>query len=69
MADLWSTTAPRGVGAGHVDDRGHGFGTCATREGDRARAVRVVASMSVSAEECALLLDQLGLDPSEGVVS
>lgn len=34
---------------------------------ERRRAVRTVASMSVSAEECAVLLAMLGLDAQEDV--
>jgi hypothetical protein len=56
-----------GVGSGHVDDRGYGYGTCTTTAAVRARAVRAVASMSDSAEECAELLAALGLDAQEGV--
>ncbi|GAB3574999.1 hypothetical protein GCM10027445_36730 [Amycolatopsis endophytica] len=33
----------------------------------RRRAVRAVASASRSAEDCALLLEALGLKPSEGI--
>ncbi|MDQ0380727.1 hypothetical protein [Amycolatopsis thermophila] len=33
----------------------------------RRRAVRAVASAARSAEDCALLLDALGLKPGEGV--
>lgn len=44
MADLWSTIAPRGVGAGHVDDRGYGSGAAAELTAVyRRRAVRFVA--------------------------
>lgn len=67
-ADMWSTASPRGVGAGHVDDRGYGVGAAAKGTAvDRRRAVRAVASMSDSAEECAEILAALGLQPSEGV--
>lgn len=68
MTDLWSTASPRGVGAGHVDDRGHGIGAATgNRADERHRAVRAVASMSDSAEECAEFLAALGLQASEGV--
>lgn len=57
----------RGVGSGHVDDRGYGYGTCRSGVSERARAVRAVAAMSGSAAECAVLLAMLGLSPQEGV--
>jgi hypothetical protein len=34
-------------------------------QGQRARAVRVVASASANADECREVLDMLGLDPRE----
>ncbi len=33
----------------------------------RARAIHAVASAAVDAEECAMLLDMLGLRPQEGL--
>ncbi|GAA3840356.1 MULTISPECIES: hypothetical protein [Amycolatopsis] len=33
----------------------------------RRRAVRAVASAAANAEDCALLLDALGLKPAEGI--
>jgi hypothetical protein len=60
----------RGVGAGHVDDRGYRYGAFAGNpEADRRRAVRQVASRSKNADECAWLLAMLGLAASEGQVS
>lgn len=60
----------RGVGAGHVDDRGYRYGAHAGNPAsDRVRAVRQVASRAKNAEECAQLLEMLGLQPSEGRVS
>ena len=35
----------------------------------RRRAVRAIASAATDAEDCALLLDALGLRPSEGMAS
>jgi hypothetical protein len=35
----------------------------------RRRAVRAVASAATDADDCALLLDALGLRPSEGLAS
>lgn len=70
MADLWNTNSARGVGAGHVDDRGYGVGAAATITAQtRCRAVRQVAMLSRDAGECARVLDQLGLAPAEGVSS
>lgn len=70
-ARMWSTKARRvGVGASDVEDRGYGVGAAAALEAsERRRAVRAVASMSTDAEDCARLLAQLGLEPSEGVSS
>lgn len=34
---------------------------------ERRRAVRAVASAAMNADDCALLLDALGLKPAEGV--
>jgi hypothetical protein len=36
-------------------------------QGQRARAVRVVASAAANADECREVLDMLGLDPRETV--
>lgn len=53
--------------AGQVHDAGHTVGAAAGNPvADRARAVRMVASHSVNAEECAELLAALGLVPTEG---
>lgn len=57
-----------GLKASQMDDGALTAGAHRGSSGsDRAKAVRAVASMSSSAEECVLLLDQVGLDPSEGV--
>ena len=67
MAELWSSTASRGVGAGHVDDRGHGVGASSGNSAvDRRRAVRFVAGAARDAGDAALLLAALGLDPAQG---
>ena len=67
MADLWPTTATRGVGAGHVDDRGYGSGAAARLAVEqRRRAVRFVAGSARDAGDAALLLSILGLDALEG---
>ncbi|WAL63136.1 hypothetical protein ORV05_19065 [Amycolatopsis cynarae] len=36
---------------------------------ERRRAVRAVASSAMNADDCALLLDALGLRPAEGVTT
>lgn len=65
---MWSTASPRGVGAGHVDDRGRGSGAAAgNTAAERRRAVRAVAAVAVNADECAELLAMLGLDAQDGV--
>lgn len=67
---MWSTEARRGVGSGHVDDRGHGVGAATDLSMEqRRRAVRAVAALCRDAADCARLLDQLGLDAQEGVGS
>ncbi|HJQ46844.1 MAG TPA: hypothetical protein VJ870_11060 [Amycolatopsis sp.] len=42
--------------------------TAAVRD-QRRRAVRAVASAAADADDCALLLDALGLKPAEGVTT
>ncbi len=70
MADLWSTTSPRGVGRAHVDDRGYRFGAHAGNPAsERLRAARVVASRAYDADECAALLAMLGLSVQDGLSS
>lgn len=70
MTDLWNTAGKRGVGAGHVDDRGYGVGAATRIEVEkRRRAVRAVAAGAVDAVDCARLLDMLGLDAQESVAS
>lgn len=55
-------------GAGQVHDAGQTVGAAAGNPAfDRARAVRTVAAMSGSAEECADLLAMLGLSAQDGV--
>lgn len=57
----------RGVGAGHVDDRGYGVG--AGRKGsavERCRAVRQLAMLATDAADAAELLAALGLTAVEG---
>lgn len=67
MADLWKTTSRRGVGAGHVDDRAYGVGAAAALTAAyRRNAVRFVAGSARDAEDPALLLSILGLEPVEG---
>jgi len=67
MVDLWQTSGPRGVGAGHVDDRGYVVGAGAKGSvSERRRAARFVASSARDAGDAALLLEALGLAPAEG---
>lgn len=67
MAGLWKTAGPRGVGAGHVDDRGHGVGAGAKGSVvERRRAARFVAGSARDAGDAALLLAALGLEAVEG---
>lgn len=67
MADLWSTIAPRGVAAGHVDDRGYGSGAASVLTAVyRRRAVRFVAGSARDAGDAALILEALGLKAVEG---
>lgn len=67
MADIWSTVAPRGVGAGHVDDRGYGSGAAAALTVEyRRKAVRFVAGSARDAGDAALILEALGLTALEG---
>jgi hypothetical protein len=68
VADLWKTTSPRGLGAGHVDDRGHGVGAGAKGSAtERRRAARYVAGVvSAGRRDAALLLSMLGLEAVEG---
>jgi hypothetical protein len=58
----------RGVGAGHVDDRGYGSGAAAGNTAvDRGRAVRAVAHHARDAAEAEVFLSMLGLTAGEGV--
>jgi hypothetical protein len=67
VADLWKTTSPRGLGAGHVDDRGHGVGAGAKGSAvERRRAARYVLGSARDAGDAALLLAALGLKAIEG---
>jgi len=67
MVDLWQTTSPRRVGAGHVDDRGYVVGAGAKGSvSERRRAARFVASSARDAGDAALLLEALGLEAVEG---
>jgi hypothetical protein len=67
MADLWKTTSPRGLGAGHVDDRGYGSGAAAKLTAEyRRRATRFVLGSARDAGDAALLLEALGLAAVEG---
>lgn len=66
MTDLWKTTGRRGVGAGHVDDRGYGSGAAAALAVEqRRRAARFVLGSARDAGDAALLLQALGLDLEE----
>lgn len=57
-----------GLSAAHVDDEGHCAGSHWGNEApERSRAARMVASLSVDAEECSRVLDMLGLNPAEGL--
>jgi hypothetical protein len=68
MADLWKTVGRRGVGAGHVDDRGYGNGAAAgNTPQDRRRAVRAVAHHAHNASEAVLFLSMLDLTAGEGI--
>ena len=70
MSDIHSIPVRRGSRAGDLDDRGYGVGAATGNAAtERCRAVRQVASMSRDADDCAALLDQLGLSPVEGVSS
>lgn len=53
-------------GAAHIHDGGHCH-RVSYEEGQRARAVRWVASHARDAQDAAQLLDALGLSGSEGV--
>ena len=60
----------RGVGAGHVDDRGYGTGAAAGNTVvERRLAVRAVAAAAWDAEDAARLLELLGLDAAEGKIN
>lgn len=55
-------------GVGQVDDAALTAGSYRGNERpERYRAVRMVASMSQDADECRQRLEQLGLDPAEGL--
>jgi hypothetical protein len=57
-------------GAGQVHDAGQTVGAAAGNPaGERARAARTVAAMSVDAVEAARLLAMLGLSAQDGVSS
>jgi len=57
----------RGVGAGHVDDRGYGNGAGVKGSVvERRRAARYVASSARDAGDAAKLLQALGLTVDEG---
>lgn len=67
MADIHSIPVRRGSRAGDLDDRGYGVGaSTGNGGGERRLAVRQVASMSRDADDCARLLEVLGLQASEG---
>lgn len=54
-------------GVGMVEDAGYTAGSHRGNDaGDRRKAVRAVASMAVDAPDCALLLEALGLEATEG---
>lgn len=58
----------RGVGAGHVDDRGYGTGAGAgNTQAVRSAAVRSVASLAQDAGDCEQILNALGLNAWEGM--
>lgn len=60
----------RGVGAGHVDDRGYGSGAAAGNTADaRRRAVRFIASAAWDAGDAARILEALGLTAAEGQIN
>lgn len=54
--------------AAQVHDQGLMLGAGAEPDPDvRCRAVRMVATLAADATECRRVLDQLGLEPSEGL--
>lgn len=54
--------------AAQVHDQGLMLGANARPDpGVRCRAVRMVATLSADAGECKRVLDQLGLEPAEGL--